>query len=365
MRHVVYDEQIFAVQTHGGISRYLCEIAARVASRGEMDVTVLAPLYVNSYLRDYTGVSSMRRVGIFVPKLPKTGRIIRFVSSALARPMMSRLCPTVIHQTYYAPVHNSRAARVVVTVHDMIHEMLPEFINDSAFREQKHSAIRRADHVICVSENTKRDLLRFVNMDPAKISVIHHGATALNPAPLTIATPEPYLLFVGPRRGYKNFDQLLVAYASSTLLRENFRLTCFGGGAFSRFERARMAQLGLPPGRVIHVAGDDAALAGYYANAAVFIYPSLYEGFGIPILEAMTCGCPVACSNRSSFPEVAGSAASFFDPESIESIASTVEMLVSSEESRTALIEAGRRRAEAFTWERCAVETEKVYRSLK
>jgi glycosyltransferase involved in cell wall biosynthesis len=362
--HVVYDEQIFAVQTHGGISRYLCEIAPRVASRGEMDVTVLAPLYVNSYLRNYTGVLSVRKVGIFVPKLPKTGRIIRFVSSALARQMMPRLLPTVIHQTYYAPVHDSRAARVVLTVHDMNHEMLPEFTNDSASREQKHSAIRRADHVICVSENTKRDLLRFVNLDPAKISVIHHGATALNAAPLPIFTSKPYLLFVGPRLGYKNFDRFLTAYASSKLLRENFLLTCFGGGAFSRFERARMAQLGLPPERVIHVAGDDAVLAAYYANAAAFVYPSLYEGFGIPILEAMTRGCPVACSNRSSFPEVAGSAASFFDPESIDSIAWTVETLVSSEERRAALIVAGRRRAQAFTWERCASETEQVYKSL-
>ena len=190
----------------------------------------------------------------------------------------------------------------MLTVHDMTQEILPEFANDRAIKRMKALSIERADHLICVSNNTKKDLIEILGVEESKISVIPLGTDFQRVAPNK--SLGPYLLFVGPRNSYKNFDRLLMAYSSSEYLKRNVKLMCFGGSRFSQGEIRRIEALGLKMKNVSWVSGDDRALAMFYSGAALLAFPSRYEGFGIPLLEAMACGCPVVCSNRSSLPKL-------------------------------------------------------------
>ena len=145
---------------------------------------------------------------------------------------------------------------------------------------------------------------------------------------------------------------------------KDFIIVAFGGGSFSSSEIQLLKTLGIQEGQIIHVSGDDAKLANYYYNASAFIFPSLYEGFGLRVLEAMSLDCPVISSNTSSMPEVIGDAAEYFDPKSEEQIVHAIENVVFSETRRKELIMKGRKRHKRFTWKKCADETFEVYKQL-
>lgn len=361
---IAFDHQIFGWQEYGGISRYAYELAREMAVNHGEDVNIVSPLYVNQYLKQ--APDALKVWGVPFRRIPRTGRVVRAVNSLAVGPLMKWLAPDIVHETYYSFTRLApRKARVILTVHDMIHERFPGSFNvaDPTHLE-KLAAVGRADHVICVSNQTQRDLIELAGVDPAKTSVVYHGFTLTNTSPQVCeaADGKPYLLYVGNRAGYKNFDGMLRAVATSALLKKNFRIVCFGGGALTRRERVLAAELGYVDGDVVHVSGTDAVLAGLYRGAVAFVYPSLYEGFGIPPLEAMSFDCPVACSKVSSIPEVVGEAGAYFDPSNLESIRSVIETLATDEHQRRQLIERGRERIKEFSWSRCASETLDVYR---
>ena len=157
---------------------------------------------------------------------------------------------------------------------------------------------------------------------------------------------------------------MLQAYAASPKLSEDFDVICFGGGGFTADEINQFSGLGISGKRIHQLAGDDTVLAEHYRAASVFIYPSLYEGFGIPPLEAMSFDCPVVCSNVSSIPEVVGNAAEMFNPYEVDAIRLAIERVVTDDRLRQTLIERGRERIKVFSWERCARETLDVYRKV-
>lgn len=333
-----------------------------------MDVRIIAPLHFNNHL---PVLPNRLTWGIRIPRIPKTFRLIRAASEGLARQAMKIFRPDIVHETYYSNVSVApRGSRRVVTVYDMIHERFaPMFSRSHLTTEPKRAAAMRADRVLCISENTRRDLVEMFGVPKHKVSVVHIGYDKLVPSgklPANIlpAAQKPYLLYVGSREGYKNFEGLLQAFAISPFLRSNFSLVCFGGGAFSNGEMAHARELGLSDTQIGQIGGGDEVLADLYLGAAAFVYPSLYEGFGIPLLEAMSLGCPVICSNTSSFPEVAGDAGEYFDPGDIESMRSTIEAVLQSQSKRDALIQKGHKRCASFSWERCATETLEIYRSL-
>jgi glycosyltransferase involved in cell wall biosynthesis len=363
---ISYDHQVFASQAYGGISRYFCEIIGRIGASGGCQVTVLAPLHINEL------ATSLKNelVGIRVPRIPMTGWIRRGVDKTLAKEILRHSPPDVLHETYYsADTVAPRRSRIVVTVHDMIHEKFLEMRSpQDPTPRLKAVAVARADRVICVSENTRKDLVDLLHVDPAKLSVIHHGCSmsggngdhgASRPS---VARP-PFLLYVGLRGGYKNFAGLLRAYASSARLLGDLEMLCLGGPPFSTSERSLIRQLGAE-GKVIRVTGDDGLLRELYRSARCFVYPSFYEGFGMPVLEAMNCGCPVASSRGSCLPEIAGCAAEYFDPDHCESIRTALEAVVYSESRSHLLTELGQRQAAQYSWDRCARQTLAVYSSL-
>ena len=174
-----------------------------------------------------------------------------------------------------------------------------------------------------------------------------------------------YILYVGDRYGYKNFARFLQAYGNSQILKKDFKVVCFGGYPMLPEELKEAEKIGILPNSLLYFSGDDSLLTKLYQGAAVFVYPSLYEGFGIPPLEAMSLGCPVVCSNTSSIPEVVGEAAEFFDPNNVQNITNALETVLYSNERTKKLSILGKERAKLFSWQKCAEQTKKVYLSLR
>jgi glycosyltransferase involved in cell wall biosynthesis len=330
-----------------------------------LDCRINTPVYINDYLSHSR--SELVVSGISVPAIPQIGRIYRAINRLISPIALRRWRPDIVHETYYSTKSVApSSSKVVLTVYDMIHELYPEYFSArDRTREYKKNAVERADHVICISENTQKDLIRLLGVVPEKTTVVHLGfaLTQSAQAVLPLQT-KPFILYVGSRGGYKNFDRLLAAYAAHPELYDNYDLIAFGGGAFKSQELEMIWRLHLPPAQVRQLSGDDGVLAALYSQAAIFVYPSLYEGFGIPPLEAMSFNCPVACSNTSSIPEVVGSAAIQFDPLDTDSIARALVSLTSDSFLRATLIELGRARVAKFSWEQCAKQTLDVYRAL-
>lgn len=364
---VAYDHQIFGLQQFGGISRYFCEIASRIPALAQIATRVIAPVHFNEYLDGFAG----DKWALFRPiPFRGAGRAYRALNRAVAPALIAASSPTIVHWTYFKPPRSGGHSRTVVTVYDMIHELFgKEFPNDDVTSSDKRHCVTTADHVVCISESTKVDLMRLFDVPEKKISVIYLGySDAFVPqreqSNAVAKVQRPYLLYVGHRRGYKGFENAVRAYAGARSVRDQFDLIAFGGPAFTKEEDDLVRSLGLRQGCVSRVTGGDEALASAYRGARAFVYPSRYEGFGIPPLEAMACGCPVACSNTSSLPEVVGSAAELFDPQCIDSIGAALERVCFDSALRVELVERGFRRASRFSWDRCAQETAAMYEQV-
>ncbi len=364
---IIFDHQIFVLQSYGGISRYFVSLAKGLVAMGEQ-VDVLAPLHQNRYLRD---LPSKMVHGVELERFPpKTGRLAFLPNHLLSRFKLAGLGADILHETYYSAKPVSTAAKGnVVTVYDMIHEKYPDnFSWHDRTSNNKRLAVARADHVICISHSTKNDLCELFGVPEEKVSVVHLGfekfATHSSAvAPMTDVT-RPFLLYVGSRGGYKNFEAMLRSVALSAELKNTFDVVAFGGGAFRVDEQALIEQLGFGPNAVRQVGGGADILGQLYTQAYAFVYPSLYEGFGLPPLEAMAHDCPVITSNSSSIPEVVGDAGAYFEPLDIESQADAITSVVFDGQRRSSLINAGRQRLQLFSWERCAHETQAVYQKV-
>lgn len=364
---IVFDHQIFYLQQYGGISRYFCELSSRLHKNKNFDISVIAPFHINQYLRanSHQGV----RNNYFPTGFRGAGRIQR-AGRRILLPLFHAINADadVIHETYYSLNPTGRARCRVVTVYDMIHEFFADDFKDDSFTTKaKRAAVARADHVICISESTRQDLIRLFGVDARKTTVVHLGySLATNTSsvlPAKLASGRPYFLYVGNRSSYKNFLRLCESFSQSVMLRKDFDIVSFGGGGLTGDEKIQLISLGIM-GNVHHMSGDDALLASYYMGAAAFVYPSLYEGFGIPPLEAMGLGCPVACSNISSIPEVVGNAGTYFEPDCVNSMRDTLENLVQDSSLRSQLISKGYARLNQFSWDKCASETARVYESV-
>lgn len=356
---IIYDHQIFGIQKFGGITRYYIELANHLTNKGH-DVQIRAPLYVTRY-----PFGSVKPKGLPIPGRPFSISRMNAVNNLLSSFIWSNRKPVdIYHETYYGkPNVCPMKCACIITIHDMIHEKFKHLFHydDQTSRIKKKAAIR-ADHIICISHNTKKDLIKYFQIEPKKISVVHHGITHVPDITLkTSNIHKPYFLFVGSRRLYKNFDGLLKAFSLSMHLVQNFNIVCFGGEKISKTDKDLISSYHLD-NSIRFFFGNDSILAQLYSHAFALIYPTLYEGFGFPPLEAMAYKCPVICSNTSSIPEIAGNAAIYFDPYCSESIMNAMESLIMNTETRNRLIESGIQRSRLFSWDRCAKKTLDVYK---
>jgi glycosyltransferase involved in cell wall biosynthesis len=358
---VLFDYDIFQNYRYGGISRYIVELYRALRARQDMDAHLCAPFcgneYIDSLEAEYPVIGDWSALG----KLPVAKRRLR---ELIQRGACLGLRPDILHGTYfYRHRANFPARRFVITLHDMTNEILPGFFgNDDPMPRLKRAAAEAADHVMCISERTRLDAIALYDLPEDKFSVVHHGAIAL-PAPTDLPDSiagKPYLLFVGQRGGYKNFSMLLEAFAGSRL-KDDLLLVCFGGGPLTPAELQQAQSLGLPESRLQQYSGDDSSLAACYKNAAAMIYPSLYEGFGMPLLEAFSLRCPVVAGRCGAIPEVARLAIEYVDEMSTRGLANSIEAVVYDGGRADELRQLGRVRLQDFSWERCAQETTTAY----
>lgn len=364
---VVFDHQIFTGQKVGGISRYFLRIGEQLDNLG-VNVRCVSPLHINQYLREssYDWV-----LGLGISRYPhKSARAFQALNSSLSSFIVSVINPDIIHETYYTkkPIAPFAKAVRVLTVYDMIHEKYKDsFFSSDVTIKAKRDAVDRADHIIVISHSTKRDLCHYFDVNPDKVTVTHLGYEQFD-SMLDAGDhhfhDRPYMLYVGNRYGYKNFNMLLRAFGSNLTLKDQVDLIAFGGGPFTHEEMGLAKSLGISSQSVRHVNGDDRLLGALYEHAAVFVYPSKYEGFGMPPLEAMAHRCPVAVSNTSSLPEVVGDAGEYFDPEDADSVANAIVRILSDSAYRSDLVNRGTERLKQFSWNRCALETIEVYKRI-
>lgn len=362
---IVFDYDIFSRQRYGGISRYFVNLASSLHDLGWMRPTVLAPFHINAHLSS----SKLPRVwGVEVASAGILGGLERrrFANGVFSRAILEAVEPRIIHQTFFAQRwSHPNTSRMVMTIHDLIPERFGLRPN---FARKKAERARVADAIVCVSDTTKRDVLEHLDVAPEKLSVVHHGCQLVSESHPSSTThydvDGPFLLHVGRRAKYKNFELLTRAFSRSERLRSTFKLVCFGGPVFSADERRRLRATGLTDQKLVHLRGPDALLVELYRNARLFVFASKYEGFGMPALEAMNYGCPVVSSTGGALPEVVGDAGEFFDPTDADALQEALETVAFDEDRRRELIALGHARCRAFTWRECAKKTAKVYRTL-
>lgn len=368
--NVLFDYQIFFHQEYGGISRYVVELASHMAKMSDTDVGVYAGRHHNAYLAELSqdvpvrGARVLRSGNKVIEGLQLVSNAVEYFYRA------SRGKATHLHQTYfYELLRPVTKATRIVTVYDMTHELFPsQFSAPARTSAAKRRSVEHADHVICISESTRQDLMSQFDVPASKVTAIPLGlsstlAALANDSALNevLIHDRPYLLYVGQRGGYKNFDAMLRAYASRPELCSELDILCFGGGMLTNHEATLIKQLGIKAGKVHQMSADDVTLARAYRQAQFLVYPSLYEGFGFPPLEAMAFGCPVACGNSSSLPEVVGEAAVTFNALDEGEIALAMSALAFDATLRDRCRKGGRIRAAEFTWKRTAELTRDVY----
>ena len=361
MIKILFDHQTFSLQRYGGISRYFANLYVGMQNRPDISSDLSILYSQNHYIKDQPGILGNTLGGLLLRK--QKGRYKwnqKYSSHVISQNKMD-----VFHPTNHDPYFLDQIKKpFVLTVHDMIHEKLPQYFDtgdDAAYA--KRLCIERADHLIAISEATKRDLQHFYKIADDKISVIHHGFEAKTVYEPNINTePGDYLLYVGDRRAYKNFPLFLVAVAP-LLKSASLKLICAGGGEFKRAETEQLFRL-----KIQHLVSQrsvsDEDLSALYRNAKAFIYPSLYEGFGLPLLEAFQNRCPVVASDIACFREVADDALEYFDPNDPQHITASIEAVINNADLSRKLIQAGERQLLKFPISSCLEKTINVYKHL-
>jgi len=355
-----YDHQIFSVQRAGGASKYFQRLINELVATGEHEVsTGLGPL---SYWQ-FSGGCLCEKEKV----ISRIDKRIRFAANELfARVGALSAREDVYHPTLYYRTYGRKSGAMVVTHHDCTYERYPElFSNHAQIREMKARQFAQATLIICVSHSGREDLHHFYDVDESKSIVIHHGVDHVPVGESMERTQEPwgdrpYLLFVGSRWPYKQFGYVVRALGSLPAL-QDYSLVVAGGSAFSADENALIQESGL--GDRLHKLSfvSDARMRALYSRADLLVYPSSYEGFGFPPLEALRLGTPSIVARSSSIPEVCGDAAYYFEADHFEDFRSRLEDACRNRSGRAELLERGRVIASGFTWERSARETVAVY----
>ncbi|MDX2098477.1 MAG: glycosyltransferase family 1 protein [Leptolyngbyaceae cyanobacterium bins.59] len=362
---ILYDGQIYGNLNATGITRYFYHLIQELPSDFLPTLLAINPqaiypthprLKIYRYSDGFSG-------GLGARLSYRFSKYYFRLASALSRPQ-------ILHPIYYSRLTqqamNQRSCPLVITIYDLIHEQFAQQLDPEGYVASfKQRAVEAADRILCISENTRQDLIRFYPIAETK-AITTLLATELDLSLITGSDPvpdRPYYLQVGSRAFYKNFDRLLEAFAKAVSVHPDLAL-CVVGAPLSEAEQRRIAELQLTDHIEFYGSVDDRHLAKLYHHSLALVYPSLYEGFGIPPLEAMACETAVIAARSSSIPEVVGDAAWLFDPLSVVELADRLIALVDHPTERDRLIERGKERVKQFSWKKMADQTVELYRSL-
>ena len=372
---ICYSSDIFTYQKKGGISRYFIQLIERLPSKGaeiflgKIFNFLLYRSSLKPFRTDFDDLRTIKKlwVGCLVPKLQ-----VCYNSLVFKLPCfyfnLSIPKADIFHFTYYDAYQPRIGRKKATTCHDFIYEIYRLDQRKKVGFQRPIAAVCKqsilhSDLILCVSKHTEKDLYRLHGdlLHKKIVRVVSHGTNVLNREAPAFQHPRPYFLYVGAKGLYKNALSSVRAFAASSLAATHDYI--FVGSRFNAKEQQLIENLGLT-GKVITLEADDDLLASLYKGAEAFIYPSLYEGFGLPILEAFALGCPVLSSNRASLPEVGGEAALYFDPLDCVAMAEAMEKVVHDSKLRQAMIEAGYKQQQGFSWQKCADQTYAAYQDV-
>lgn len=381
---ILYDYQIFNFQKYGGVSRYYTElIDSFYQAQEEYDLGVL---FTNNFFlknKSYLYEKNTRNFPgwyKFAEKLnlPGKGKLTAAARAATGKgfsqdpnrdfsiELIRGREYDVFHPTYYDDYYLNDLPDdkpMVLSVLDMMHEVYPQFfaLDDIVIRN-KRKLMNRANHIIAISQATKDQMVSITGVNPDKVTVAYLNADHFDPTKENpnLKVPENYLLYFGGRTGYKNFP--ILAQVLNKMLKEfpDLYLLCGGGGEFTDSEKTYFQDLNIQD-RVIYMGEKDSDFVTLFKKAKVFIYSSYMEGFGITIVEAMRAGTPIACTDNACFREIAGDAAEFFDPDSIDQITEVLSKMLKDEALRNRLVELGKTRALDFSAQKTRESTLAAY----
>ena len=392
---VLYDHQTFDTQVIGGISRYFFELI----SAYEKDETIECELSLmfsnNEYLKQHPYYQKN-----FSPKVAPVDfyksffRGVEFKGKHLLYKVKTKLFSEpisinsaeinkansiqkikegnfdVFHPTYYDNYFLNYIGNkpFVLTVHDLIHQIFPEFGLYKDDLDKNKEMINRANKIITVSESTKKDLINIFNVPENKVEVIYlanslQENTNIVTAEFKSKIPHRYLLYVGNRDFYKNFLFFTQIFSSLGSEAKDISVVCTGS-PFNVDEKYALDKMNLN-NRITSMYVNDAELSYLYKNAIALVFPSMYEGFGLPVLEAFSCGCPVLVSNSSSLKEIGNDAVIYFEPKNPSSMLEALKSVLSNKDLRTDKIKSGYIQLKNFSWSKTAEKTKKVYSNLK
>jgi glycosyltransferase involved in cell wall biosynthesis len=375
---VYFDHQIFLKQKVGGISRYFYNLQKGLLENELCEVDSRAFIYRNSYVGKGNGAIYLKPSGIKkLDDLIGTStalRYLRMVDEVFSlRSFKSSDCDVIHITDDNARYINKQKVKkpIVATVHDLIPELFPShFDNITAWLKEREDAYKKADHLICISESTRKDLKDVYGFSDDKITMVYHGPAdyivknkeynALDPE---TQRKQKYVLYVGDRKTpYKNFWGMVENLISFIKDDKALKLLCIGS-PFTPSEISTFEKFGLK-NAVQSVQAPEDVFFSIYEQAACFILPSIYEGFGFPMLEAMKAGCPILSSNSSSLPEVGGNGALYFDPVTFVGFADQLKLILNNHEIGRQLKTNQVDCMKKFSWKNTAGQTYNVYRCL-
>ena len=366
---IIYTPEIFSNQKFGGISRYYTDLMSEMVKRNN---NVILPhiFHNNIHLKEYQNENYKKISGRYINVKTKLLTINHLLNNILINKTVKNLSINksnfIYHSTFYSSFFENNKSRKVVTVYDMINEKFGDEFklpNNNRLIRKKHKAMKESDHIIAISHTTKKDILKYTDINENKISVVYlNASSSFNNEADTSYDKKNIILYVGNRNYYKNFKILFDSFIQTKSLRSNNILICFGGEKVSSYERNIIKSNNLSKS-IQFVSGGSEKLKELYSKAKVFVFSSLYEGFGRPLLESVNSGCIPLCSNIDVFREIGKDSFLYFDNKQ-DLIEKLKYILSLNTIDYNRVISKCKQTTNSLTLENMAINTERVYRSL-
>ena len=354
MKKIIFFFSIFNLQDYGGISKYIYNISNNIQSNNELKILKLPFIHSNLNSKSYNHYLGLKNY--FIKK------VIRLINSSVNFFLAKIFNTRIFVNSYFEQINHN----TITVVYDLIPELIEFKIYNESFFNKRKKIIINSKKIIAISKTTKNDIVKFYKISPKKINVIYPAGFSqdkINSSKIFTKFDEHYLpknffLFVGSRQGYKNFEILLKLSILYKSINKNIFFVVYGGGKFNEDEKSVMTKHNLKK-NFIKVDGDEKFLFKLYSNANCLIYPSKYEGFGLPIIEAFQSGCPVVSTKNGAINEVGGNAILYFNSNDFNDLYRKLEYLPLVQKK---LVARGYNQSKKFKWSK---SRNKFYQILK
>ena len=358
---VLIHNSLFFHQRYGGVSRY-SSCLTKSLIENKIDLSIIAPIYKNIYIKN---IKKLKIHGLYLSRYPNL-KILRKINNRLVEIYKDNLNADIIHDSYYPESYNKSSKKKIMTVHDTIHEKFNDIYKTDYISIRK-KIIKNIDLFICVSQNTKDDFIKYYNISEDRVFVIPHGHEHLKDVVnYNISNNKmfnkPFILYVGGRMRYKNFKILLEAYSKIEEIRNNYNIICYGGEKVSKEELNFFKNFGVEK-NIIKIDGNDALLKSLYKNSKLLVSTSLYEGFGLTILEAISFECPVLANDINVYKDIYKDSIDYFDYNNLENLMHKLqEILIKN------VYHANKKQVTSIltenNWNNCAEKTINLYKQI-